>query len=79
MKTYVINFFFPTQPGGRQEKNVRVDASNLGTALARAWWQVKRDPKYKGRRGLDQACIGVSTVPHVPEVVEAETREVHDP
>jgi len=75
MKSYSISFFFPSQPGSRQEKFCRVEASNVGTALARAWWEVRRDPKYKGRRGLDQCRIGVTQIGEVPRVQSSEGEE----
>lgn len=73
MKNYSINFFFPTQPGGRQEVTIRQEATNLGTAFARAWRQLKSMDKYKGRKGLDNCRIGVALIRGGPvEAIEAE-------
>jgi len=78
MKHYSISFFFPTQPGGRQEAVVREQGSNPGIALARAWRQVKHMPKYKGRKGLDNFRVGVVLIPETPNVVEESTYPDYD-
>jgi hypothetical protein len=72
MKEYSIIFFFPSQSGFRQEKSVQVNAGSLGVAVARAWKTVRHDPNYKGRRGLDNARIGVSLVRNGGNVGPAE-------
>ena len=59
MKEYSFNFFFPTQPGSRQEHTVRMQGSNPAIAFGRAWRVLRRDPKYKGRKGLENMRVGV--------------------
>jgi len=65
MKQYSFSFFFPTQPGGRQEHTERSQGSNPGVAFARAWRQLKRNPKYRGRKGLNTMRVGVTTIGEV--------------
>jgi len=78
MRRYVFSFFFPTQVGGRQELTVDAEAANAGTAFARAWRQVKRNPKLKGRRGIDTSfkvsCQAFDLMPPVDKYVGT-----HDP
>ena len=59
MKEYSFNFFFPTQPGSRQEHTIRQEGSSPSIAFSRAWRRLKKDPKYKGRKGLDNMRVGV--------------------
>lgn len=59
MKEFSFNFFFPTQIGSRQEHTIRTEGTSPGVAFARAWRTLKKDPKYKGRKGLDNFRVGV--------------------
>lgn len=68
MKQYSFNFFFPHQPGSRQEHTERASATNVATAFFRAWHQLKRNPKYKGRKGLDTMRVGVAAIQEVKSV-----------
>ncbi len=65
MKQYSFSFFFPTQPGGRQDHTERAQGSNPGIAFSRAWRQLKSNPKYHGRKGLNTMRVVVTTIGEV--------------
>lgn len=73
MKSYAFSFFFPTQPGSRQNCTIRSQGTNMGIAFARAFRQLRKDPKYKGRKGLDTAKIGVTSFHEVTGLVGEES------
>jgi hypothetical protein len=59
MDKFHVEFEFRDIPGGRAQHSANVEASGYGTAINRAFAEVKERPNFKGRKLGDRLVVTV--------------------
>lgn len=59
MAQYTFYFRFPHMDPDRQNKKIESWGGHLGSALNRAWKQLRNDKMYKGIKDLRPICIDI--------------------